>query len=126
MMMGGGYCGGGGNVLTRQTEQKAFEPVLGHRFNPNLHSPLLAVLTDAQSFYNSFQFSFSQQSTHHVSWQAYYTLAHSIDDASTGLIIEAVNEPPGSQNIFDRKGSRGRSSVDIRHNFFANAGYELS
>jgi len=26
---------------------------------------------------------------------AYYTLAHSIDDASTGLIIEAVNEPPG-------------------------------
>lgn len=78
------------------------------------------MLTDAQSFYNSFQFSVSQHSTDHVSWQAYYTLAHSIDDASTGLIIEAVNEPPGSQNIFDRKGSRGRSSFDIRHNFVAN------
>jgi len=120
-----GYFGARGNHLTRQAEQNPFEPALGHRFNPNLHSPLLAVLTDAQSFYNSFQFSVSQQSTHHVSWQAYYTLAHSIDDASTGLIIEAVNEPPGSQNTFDRKGSRGRSSFDIRHNFVANVIYEL-
>ena len=120
-----GYFGARGNHLTRQAEQNPFEPALGHRFNPNLHSPLLAVLTDAQSFYNSFQFSVSQQSTHHVSWQAYYTLAHSIDDASTGLIIEAVNEPPGAQNTFDRKGSRGRSSFDIRHNFVANVIYEL-
>jgi Carboxypeptidase regulatory-like domain len=120
-----GYFGARGNHLTRQAEQNPFEPTLGHRFNPNLPSPLLSVLTDAQSFYNSFQFSFSQQSTHHLSWQAYYTLAHSIDDASTGLIIEAVNEPPGSQNTFDRKGSRGRSSFDIRHNFVANVVYEL-
>jgi len=124
-ILSAGYFGARGNHLTRQAEQNPFEPALGHRFNPNLHSPLLAVLTDAQSFYNSFQFSVSQQSTHHVSWQAYYTLAHSIDDASTGLIIEAVNEPPGSQNIFDRKGSRGRSSFDIRHNFVANVIYEL-
>jgi len=120
-----GYFGARGNHLTRQAEQNPFEPALGHRFNPNLPSPLLAVLTDAQSFYNSFQFSVSQQYTHHVSWQAFYTLAHSIDDASTGLIIEAVNEPPGSQNIFDRKGSRGRSGFDIRHNFVANVVYEL-
>src|SRR6266550_3929718 len=120
-----GYFGARGNHLTRQAEQNPFEPALGHRFNPNLPSPLLEVLTDAQSFYNSFQFSVSQHSTDHVSWQAYYTLAHSIDDASTGLIIEAVNEPPGSQNIFDRKGSRGRSSFDIRHNFVANVVYEL-
>jgi hypothetical protein len=120
-----GYFGARGNHLTRQAEQNPFEPALGHRFNPNLPSPLLAVLTDAQSFYNSFQFSASQQHAHNVSWQAYYTLAHSIDDASTGLIIEAVNEPPGSQNTFDRKGSRGRSSFDIRHNFVANVVYEL-
>jgi hypothetical protein len=119
------YLGARGNHLTRQAEQNPFEPVLGHRFNPNLPSPLLAVLTDAQSFYNSFQLSVSQQYAHNVSWQAFYTLAHSIDDASTGLIIEAVNEPPGSQNIFDRKGSRGRSGFDIRHNFVANVVYEL-
>jgi hypothetical protein len=38
---------------------------------------------------------------------------------------ESVNDPPGSQNIFDRKGSRGRSDFDIRHNFVANAAYQL-
>jgi hypothetical protein len=52
-------------------------------------------------------------------------LSHSIDDASTGLIIEAVNEPPTSQDIFNRKGSRGRSGFDIRHNFVANVVYDL-
>jgi hypothetical protein len=30
-----------------------------------------------------------------------------------------------SQDIFDRKGSRGRSGFDIRHNFVANFVYEL-
>jgi hypothetical protein len=124
-ILSAGYFGARGNHLTRQAEQNPFEPALGHRFNPNLPSPLEAVLTDAQSFYNSFQLSVSSQSAKGLSWQAFYTLAHSIDDASTGLIIEAVNEPPGSQNIFDRKGSRGRSSFDIRHNFVANVVYEL-
>jgi len=36
-----------------------------------------------------------------------------------------VNEPPGSQNIFDRKGSRGRSSFDIRDNFVGSVVYQL-
>ncbi len=39
--------------------------------------------------------------------------------------VESVNDPPGSQNIFDRKGSRGPSDFDIRNNFVANAGYDL-
>jgi hypothetical protein len=124
-ILSAGYFGARGNHLTRQAEQNPFEPALGHRFNPNLPSPLLTVLTDAQSFYNSFQFSVSQQYAHNVSWQAFYTLSHSIDDASTGLIIEAVNEPPTSQDIFNRKGSRGRSGFDIRHNFVANVVYDL-
>jgi len=124
-ILSAGYFGARGNHLTRQAEQNPFEPALGHRLNPNLPSPLLAVLTDAQSFYNSFQFSVSQQYVHNVSWQASYTLSHSIDDASTGLIIEAVNEPPTSQDTFNRKGSRGVSGFDIRHNFVANVVYEL-
>jgi hypothetical protein len=36
-----------------------------------------------------------------------------------------VNDPPGSQNLFDRKGSRGPSDFDIRNNFVANVVYEL-
>src|SRR5262249_23799412 len=92
---------------------------------PNLPSPLLAVLTDGQSFYNSLQLSILQKHTRNLSWQAFYTLSHSIDDASANFSIETVNDPPTSQNIFDRKGSRGRSGFDVRHNFVANVVYEL-
>jgi hypothetical protein len=82
------------------------------------------VLTDAQSFYNSFQLSLSRQHSDNLSWQVFYTLSHSIDDASNTFLIDAVNEPE-SQDIFNRKGSRGRSGFDIRHNFVGNVVYEL-
>jgi len=121
-----GYFGARGNHLTREAEQNPFQPALGHRYNPNLSSPLLMLLTDGQSFYNAFQLSVSKQYTHNLSWQAFYTFSHSIDDASTNFsVIEAVNEPPTSQDVFNRKGSRGRSGFDIRHNFVANVVYEL-
>ena len=124
-ILSAGYFGARGNHLSREAEQNPFEPALGHRYNPNLPSPLLTVLTDAQSFYNSFQLSVSKQHAHNVSWQAFYTFSHSIDDASTNFSTESVNDPPTSQDIFDRKGSRGRSAFDIRHNFVANAVYDL-
>src|SRR5215469_10264891 len=124
-ILSAGYFGARGNHLPREAEQNPFEPALGHRYNPSLPSPLLAVLTDAQSFYNSFQLSISQKHAHNFSWQAFYTLSHSIDDASANFSIETVNDPPTSQDIFDRKGSRGRSAFDVRHNFVANLVYEL-
>jgi hypothetical protein len=124
-ILSAGYFGARGNHLAREAEQNPFEPALGHRYNPNLPSPLLAVLTDAQSFYNSFQVSVSKHYAHNLSWQAFYTFSHSVDDASTNFSIETVNDPPTSQDIFDRKGSRGRSAFDIRHNFVANVVYEL-
>jgi len=120
-----GYFGARGHHLTREVEENPFEPAVGHRYNPNLSSPLLAELTDAQSFYNSFQLSVSKQYAHNLSWQLFYTWSHSIDDASTNFSIEAVNEPPTTQDPFDRRGSRGRSGFDIRHNFVANVVYEL-
>jgi hypothetical protein len=55
-----------------------------------------------------------------------YTFAHSVDDASVDFSVESTNDPPLSQNIFDRKGSRGPSDFDVRHNFLANVAYELS
>src|ERR1700739_3536866 len=123
-ILSAGYFGARGNHLTRAGEQNPFELTLGHRFNPNLPSPLQMVLTDAQSFYNSFQLSVSRQHTDNLSWQVFYTLSHSIDDASNTFLIDAVNEPE-SQDIFNRKGSRGRSGFDIRHNFVGNVVYEL-
>jgi len=120
-----GYYGARGNHLPREVEQNPFERALGHRYNPNLPSPLLMVLTDAQSFYNSFQLSVSKHNSHNVSWQVSYTFSHSVDDASSNVSIEAVNEPATTQNPFNRKGDRGRSGFDIRHNFVANVVYEL-
>jgi hypothetical protein len=120
-----GYFGARGNHLPREVEQNPFEPALGHRHNPNLPSPLLMVLTDAQSFYNSFQLSVSKHNSHNLSWQASYTFSHSVDDASSNVSIEAVNEPATTQNPFNRKGDRGRSGFDIRHNFVTNVVYEL-
>jgi hypothetical protein len=121
-----GYFGARGNHLPREVEQNPFEAALGHRYNPNLPSPLLGDLTDAQSFYNSFQLSISQQHAHNVSWQAFYTFSHSIDDASSNITnLETVSEPITTQNPFNRKGDRGRSGFDIRHNFVANLVYEL-
>jgi hypothetical protein len=124
-ILSAGYFGARGNHFTRQAEQNPFEPSLGHRFNPNLPSPLEAVLTDAQSFYNSLQLSVARQHADNFSWQVFYTFSHSIDDASSTFLIEAVNEPPTSQDIFNRKGSRGRSGFDLRHNFVGNFVYEL-
>lgn len=125
MIFSAGYFGARGNHLTREAEQNPFEPALGHRVNPNLPSPLVAVLTDAQSFYNSFQLSVARQHADNFYWHVSYTFSHSIDDASNSFLIEAVNEPPTSQDIFNRKGSRGRSGFDIRHNFVGNFVYEL-
>jgi hypothetical protein len=125
LILSAGYFGTRGNHLTRQAEENPFEPELGRRYNPNLASPLIAELTDAQSFYNSFQTSVSKRYAHNFFWQASYTLAHSVDDASVDFPGESVNDPPSSQNIFDRKGSRGPSDFDVRDNFTANVVYDL-
>src|SRR4029079_10572667 len=92
-ILSAGYFGARGNHLPREVERNPFEPALGHRHNPNLPSPLLEDQTDAQSFYNSFQLSVSQHNSHNLSWQASYTFTHSVDDASSNVSIEAVNEP---------------------------------
>ena len=125
MILSAGYFGTRGNHLTREAEENPFEPALGHRYNPNLASPLIADLTDAQSFYNSFQLSVSKRYGHNLFWLASYTFAHSVDDASVDFNVESVNDPATSQNIFDRKGSRGPSDFDVRQNFMANVVYDL-
>jgi hypothetical protein len=125
MTLTAGYFGTRGNHLTREGEQNPFEPALGHRYDPNLASPVETILTDGQSFFNSFQVSASKRDSHNFFWQASYTFAHSIDDASVDFSVDSVNDPPEAQNIFDRKGSRGRSDFDIRQNFVANAAYGL-
>ena len=45
-----GYFGARGNHLTRSAEGNPFEPALGHRYDPNLNSPVLTILTDSAIF----------------------------------------------------------------------------
>jgi hypothetical protein len=125
MILSAGYFGTRGNHLTREAEENPFEPALGHRYNPNLASGLIADLTDGQSFYNSFQVSVSKRYGHNLFWLVSYTFAHSVDDASVDFSVESVNDAATAQNIFDRKGSRGPSDFDVRHNFLANVVYDL-
>src|SRR3984957_18073593 len=66
IILSAGYFGTRGNHLTREAEENPFEPALGHRYNPNLASPLSADLTDGQSFYNSFQLSVSKRYAHNL------------------------------------------------------------
>ena len=124
MLLTAGYFGARGNHLTRAGEQNPFEPAQGRQFNPNLPS-FLTALTDAQSFYNSLEVGISKRYRHGLSFDTSYTFSHSIDDASTSFFIEAVNEAPVTQDLFNRKGDRGRSEFDIRHNFVANVVYEM-
>ncbi|HVI07233.1 MAG TPA: TonB-dependent receptor [Candidatus Binatia bacterium] len=120
-----GYLGARGIHLLRGAEENPFLPALGRRFNADLPSPLLTSLTDAQSFYNALEVGVSKRYSNHLSLQVSYTFSHSVDDASIDDPLEAVNEPPSAQDVFNRKGDRGRSEFDIRHNFVGNAVYEL-
>jgi hypothetical protein len=102
-----GYFGARATTSLAKQNRTLSNPALGHRYNPNLPSPLLMVLTDAQSFYNSFQLSVSKHNCRDLSWQASYTFSHSLDDASSNVSIEAVNEPATTQDPFNRRGIVG-------------------
>jgi hypothetical protein len=113
------YVGARGNHLVRMGEANPFQPFLGSYLNPNFGS-LIRILTDAQSFYNSMQSSFEHRTSHGLTLAAHYTWAHSVDDASGAFPSDAVNEAGKSQNLFNRKGDRGRSSFDVRNNLVFN------
>jgi hypothetical protein len=113
------YVGARGNHLVRMGEANPYNPVLGQYPNPNFGS-IIRIVTDAQSFYNSLQSSFEHRTSSGLTLAAHYTWAHSVDDASGAFPSDSVNEAGKSQNLFDRKGDRGRSSFDIRNNLTLN------
>ncbi len=118
------YVGSRGNHLGRLAEANPAQYPQETRPNPNFGS-IVRYLTDAQSFYNGFQTSWEQRTTKGLNFQANYNYSHSIDDSSGYNPSDAVNDSGKSQDINNRKGSRGRSGFDIRHNLVLNATYEL-
>jgi hypothetical protein len=120
------YVGSRGNHLGRTGEANPNIPGTNPpvRRNPNFGS-IVRYLTDGQSFYNGLQLSWQQRAARGLSFQVNYNYSHSIDDSSGYNPSDAVNDSGVSQNIDDRKGSRGRSGFDIRHNLVLNFIYEL-
>jgi hypothetical protein len=72
------------------------------------------------STYHALLLSLNRRFTNGVSFQSRYTWSHSINDGSVG-----GGESNGPENVNCLKCDKGPSVFDIRHNFTANAVYEL-
>jgi outer membrane receptor protein involved in Fe transport len=118
------YVGTRGNHLGRLGDENPYLDSLGSRINPNFGS-LVRYVTDAQSFYNSFQASYETRFRAGLTSQFNYTYSHAIDDSPGYNPSDVTNEPGTSQNFFNRLAERGRGSSDMRHNLAVNFIYQL-
>src|SRR5262249_38787484 len=92
--------------------------------NPQLGS-LPLIVTDSNSFYNSFQAGLWRRIAAGLTFRSSYTLSKSIDDQSGPFPSDFVSEPGIAQNFFNRTGDRGRSSFDRRHVFVSSGLYDM-
>jgi hypothetical protein len=72
------------------------------------------------SSYHALALSLERRMTSDLSFQTRYTWSHSINDGSVG-----GGESNGPENLNCRQCDKGPSVFDVRHNFTANAVYEL-
>jgi len=79
----------------------------------------------ASSIYHSLQLSFDKRFSHGFIAGTHYTWSAFIDDASEIFNPSARGEVAVSQESFNRRGDRGRSTYDRPHRFAANFVYEL-
>jgi hypothetical protein len=79
----------------------------------------------ASSIYHSMQVSMDKRFSQGFSGGAHYTWSSFIDDASDIFNPSAFGDVAVSQDSFDRRADRGRSTFDRPHRFAANFVYEL-
>ena len=102
---------------------KTYQPQLGRR-NPNF-TGIWQRMTDGKSFYDSLQLSLNRRYSDGWRAQVSYTLSESVDDAS------GINSQDFSNNVqyvsdwYDLEHDRGLSAFHARHNFTANASWDL-
>jgi hypothetical protein len=82
-------------------------------------------VTDAESFYNSLQFSVIKRYSRGLRAQLSYTFSHSIDDASGINSQDFNNNAQYVSNWYQRKTDRGLSAFAVKHDFTANWTYDL-
>jgi hypothetical protein len=119
-----GYVGSRGIHLVRGGEANPFVVAQQRRINPNLASTV-QIVTDGQSVYNAGEVSLQRRFSMGFSTGVSYTYSRSIDDQSGTFPSDYTSESGISQNYFNRKGDRGRSSFDRTHAFVWNFVYDL-
>jgi hypothetical protein len=79
----------------------------------------------ASSVYHSLQLSFDKRYSHGFITGAHYTWSSFIDDASEIFNPSSRGEVAVSQDSFNRRADRGRSTYDRPHRFATNFVYEI-
>jgi len=101
----------------------AGNPNFGNRVNPNIETIRLRT-NSASSTYNALQVSFDKRLSNNFSAGFHYTYSSFIDDGSE-IFNPSGGEVALSQDSFDRRADRARSSYDRPHRFTGNFVYEL-
>jgi hypothetical protein len=130
-----GYIGARGYNQIRNIEYNQAIPVInadgslffpagGARRNPNFNSMRLRS-TDGRSWYNGLVAGANRRFTNGLSVQASYTLGKSVDEGSqavgSGDFNNSFQPPYGAIPLLNK----GLSDFDIRHNFSANATWQI-
>lgn len=119
------YVGSRGVKLSREADWNIGAPGNAVRRNPNF-TRIRFRTWDANSFYNSLQLGINKRFSKGFQIQGAYTLAKSVDDASSGLgRSEFNNGQQRTSDPFDHKRDRGLSSFDVRQNFILNFTAEI-
>ena len=95
----------------------------GNRVNPNLETIRLRT-NSSSSTYDALQASFDKRLSNSFSAGFHYTYSTFIDDGSE-IFNPSSAEVAVSQDSFNRRSDRGRSSYDRPHRFTGNFVYEL-
>jgi hypothetical protein len=104
-----------GNDCIRPLDQFFPDPA-----NPDPYGSVDYKSDTGQSSYHALLVSLERRLSNGLSFQAHYTWSHSINDGAVG-----GGEANGQQNVNCRQCDKGPSVFDVRHNFTANAVYDL-
>ena len=109
-------------IPTILPDGRPFYPANSTRRNPNFSS-IFVLNSDSQSVYNSLQTQLVKRLSHGLRFQATYTYARSIDDASNLQRGQGQNNPSFTQYPDDRSADRGLSGFHVAHSFSSNFTY---
>ena len=118
-----GYVGSKGSGLFQTLDGNPRLPFSTVRVNPAQNVIRLRANTGS-SIYHSMQVSLDKRLSRGFSAGLYYTWSSFIDDASE-IFNPSSGEVAVSQDSFNRRADRGRSSYDRPHRFSGNVVYEL-